>query len=54
MFVVALARTVEDTGSWPEGGLPDTIDCSGTGGAGSRTPIRLPLLPLFWRLVGCV
>ncbi|HEY9869656.1 MAG TPA: anthranilate phosphoribosyltransferase, partial [Candidatus Obscuribacterales bacterium] len=34
MFVNALRRTVEDTGSWPQGGLPDTIDCSGTGGSG--------------------
>jgi anthranilate phosphoribosyltransferase len=34
LFVEALRSTVEDIGSWPAEGLPDTIDCSGTGGSG--------------------
>ncbi len=34
LFVEALRSTVEDTGTWPGDGLPDTIDCSGTGGSG--------------------
>jgi len=34
LFVEALRATVEDIGSWPAEGLPDTIDCSGTGGSG--------------------